>query len=56
MRKTKLLLFSVLLLVVGVAKADVATTDKVVISSLEVVPGSDEAFAFTVSLEGSDVF
>lgn len=55
MRNIKALLFLVLLLVVGAAKADVATADKVVIGSLEVVPGSDEVFSFTVSLEGSDV-
>ena len=55
MRKLKTLLLGALLLVVGAVKADVATTDKVVISSLDVVPGSDEVFSFTVSLEGSDV-
>ncbi|MBR5847805.1 MAG: hypothetical protein IKY72_08455 [Bacteroidaceae bacterium] len=55
MRKTKLLLFIALLLgTVGAAKADVATTDKVEISSLTVEPGSSDVYSFTVSLEGSD--
>lgn len=54
MQKTKLLLLATLLLVVGVAKADVATDDKVVISSSKVTPGSDKVYSFTVSLEGNE--
>ena len=53
MKKTKLLLLAALLMIAGAAKADVATDDKVVISSLTVVPGSSEAYSFTVSLEGT---
>jgi hypothetical protein len=55
MRKTKLLLLAALLMIAGVAKADVTTTDKVVISfsSLKVEPGSSDVYSFTVSLEGS---
>lgn len=52
MRKTKLLLLTILLCVVGVVKA-VETTDKMVISELTVVPGGSGDAVFTVSLEGS---
>lgn len=52
MRKTKLLLLTILLCVVGVVKA-VETTDKMVIGELTVVPGGSGDAVFTVSLEGS---
>lgn len=51
MRKTKLLLFIALLCMAGATKA-VETTDKVVISELELAPGGEYGF-FTVSLVGS---
>ena len=55
MQKTKLLLFSVLLLVVGAAKADVATTDKVVINVYDdqvLSPGGDVIYV-SVGLESA---
>lgn len=55
MQKTKLLLLATLLLIAGVAKAE-STTDKVVISSLTVEPGSSTAYSFTVMLEGSQFY
>lgn len=54
MNKNKLILFFAALLTVTVAKADVETTDKVVISELQVEPGSSTVYNFTVSLEGSE--
>lgn len=54
MNKNKLILFFAALLAVTAAKADVETTDKVVISELQVVPGSSTVYNFTVSLEGSE--
>lgn len=55
MQKTKLLLLATLLLIAGVAKAE-STTDRVVISSLTVEPGSSTAYSFTVMLEGSQLY
>lgn len=55
MQKTKLLLLATLLFIAGVAKAE-STTDKVVISSLTVEPGSSTAYSFTVRLEGSQLY
>ena len=54
MNKNKLILFFAALLAVTAAKADVETSDKVVISELQVEPGSSTVYSFTVSLEGSE--
>lgn len=54
MNKNKLILFFAALLAVTAAKADVETSDKVVISELQVEPGSSTVYNFTVSLEGSE--
>lgn len=54
MRKTKLLFFLCSLFAVGAVMAE-ETTDKVVISELELAPGGDQAY-FTVSLEGSQLY
>ena len=54
MRKTKLLFLFCSLFVAGAVMAE-ETTDKVVISELELVPGGDQAY-FTVSLEGSQLY
>lgn len=54
MNKNKLILFFAALLTVTAAKADVETSDKVVISELQVEPGSGSVYNFTVSLEGSE--
>lgn len=51
MRKTKLLFFLCSLFAVGAVMAE-ETTDKVVISELELAPGGEYGF-FTVNLEGS---
>lgn len=54
MNKNKLILFFTALLAVTAAKADVETSDKIVISELQVEPGSSTVYNFTVSLEGSE--
>lgn len=54
MNKNRLILFFAALLAVTAAKADVETSDKVVISELQVEPGSSTVYNFTVSLEGSE--
>ena len=54
MNKINLILFFAALFAVTVARADVETTDKIVISELQVEPGSSSVYNFTVSLAGSD--
>ena len=54
MNQSKLILFFAALLAVTAARADVETTDKIVISELQVEPGSGSVYNFTVSLDGSD--
>jgi len=54
MRKTKLLFLICSLFMVGAVMAE-ETTDRVVISELELAPGGNQAY-FTVSLEGSRLY
>lgn len=50
--KQVLLLFAILL-AVTTAKADVETTDKIILSELTVEPGSSNEYSLTVSLQGN---
>ena len=54
MNKNKLILFFAALLAVTAAKADVETSDKVVISELQVEPGSSSNYTFSVNLQGEN--
>ena len=57
MEKNKLILFLALLFVATIARPDVETTDRIVLSELaSVVPGSSEVYSFTVSLQGNDTY
>ena len=57
MEKNKLILFLALLFVATIARPDVETTDRIVLSELaSVIPGSGDTYSFTVSLEGSDTY
>ena len=53
----KFVLLLALLLVTTVARPDVETTDRIVLSEIgNVTPGSGDTYSFTVSLEGSDTY
>ena len=55
--KNKFVLLLALLFVASVARPDVETTDRIVLSELaSVVPGSSEVYSFTVSLQGNDTY
>ena len=57
MEKNKFVLLLVLLFVSTIARPDVETTDRIVLSELaSVIPGSGDTYSFTVSLEGSDTY
>lgn len=50
-------MFLALLFVATIARPDVETTDRIVLSELaSVVPGSSEVYSFTVSLQGNDTY
>ena len=53
----KFVLLLALLLVTTVARPDVETTDRIVLSEIgNVTPGNGDTYSFTVSLEGSDTY
>ncbi|MBR5576538.1 MAG: hypothetical protein IKW22_04540 [Bacteroidaceae bacterium] len=55
--KNKFVLLLALLFVASVARPDVETTDRIVLSEIgNVTPGSGDTYSFTVSLEGSDTY
>ena len=55
--KNKFVLLLALLFVASVARPDVETTDRIVLSEIgNVAPGSGDTYSFTVSLEGSDTY
>ena len=57
MEKNKFVLLLVLLFVSTIARPDVETTDRIVLSELaSVIPGGGDTYSFTVSLEGSDIY
>lgn len=56
MNQNKWILFIAALLAVAAARADVETTDKILVSELQVEPGSSSVYNFTVSLDGSDTY